>query len=337
MARMQFGFGFVPKMALADTLRIVQRGEDLGFDMAWVPDQTFFRDPFLTLAYWAQGTQSIQLMLGVTNPYTRHPAQVARSMATLNEMAGGRANLGIGAGNRRELLLPMGEEQTAAAERCREMAVLIRELLAGKTTHYRSEYVVADGIKLEWKPERPDVPIYIAARGGKTLEAAGEVADGAIIGALVSEAGLDYALSAVEHGATKAGRSMDDLTLISWVTCIVADDFASIENRMKTTVAHIIGGAPLPLLNTIGLEDEYVSALKASYAEGGQDKAAQHITRREIDMLMLVGDADHVCRKIEYLASRGIDQIGILVSEPTTEGTLNVIERIARDVMPHFQ
>lgn len=337
MAQMKFGFGFVPKMPLADTLHIVQRGEELGFDMAWVPDQTFYRDPFLMLSYWAQGTKSIELMVGVTNPFTRHPVQVARAMATLNEIAGGRANLGIGAGNRRELLLPMGQEQTASAARCREMAVLVRDLLRGETTHHRSEYVVADGVHLDWTPEQPNIPVYIAARGGMTLEAAGEIADGAIIGALVSPAGLDYALSAVERGAAKAGRSIQDINLVSWITCFIADDFAKAEGRMKNSTAHIIGGAPVPLLKTIGLEDDYISTLKASYSEGGSEKAAQHVTEREIDMLSVVGDADKVCQKIEYLASRGIGQIGILLSEPDTQSTLNVLERMAKEVLPNFR
>jgi 5,10-methylenetetrahydromethanopterin reductase len=334
---MKFGFGFVPKMPLKDTLRIVQDGEALGFDKAWVPDQTFFRDPFLTLAYWAQETSRIELMLGVTNPYTRHPAQVARAMATLNEIAGGRANLGIGAGNRRELLLPMGQEQTAAAERCREMAVIIRNLLRGETTRHRSEYVIADGIKLEWEMEQPNVPIYIAARGGLTLEAAGEVADGAIIGALVSEAGLDYALSAVERGAAKVGRSISEVKLISWVTLFVTDDFSQAEPRMKASIAHIIGGAPIPLLKTIGLEDEYISTIKAAYAEGGQEKAAQHVTPREIDMLSIVGDANTIIAKLEYLSSKGINEVGILLNEKDAASTLAVIERIAKEIIPHFR
>lgn len=334
---MKFGFGFIPKMPLAETLQLVQRGEELGFDMAWVPDQTFFRDPFLMLSYWAQETSHIEFMVGVTNPYTRHPVQVARAMATLNEIAGGRVNLGIGAGNRRELLLPMGHEQDASARRCREMAVLVRDLLKGEQTQHRSEFVVADGVKLDWEPEEPDVPIFIAARGGYTLQAAGEVANGAIIGALVSKAGLDYALNAVKAGAAKADRSIQNVTLISWVTCLVADDYADVEPRMRVSTAHIIGGAPVSLLKTIGLEEDYIQSLKASYAEGGQALAAQHVTRREIDMLSIVGDADAVCQKIEYVQSRGIDQVGILLNEPDTQSALNVIERIAREVMPNFR
>ena len=140
---MRFGFGFVPTQPLSEGLRVVQWGEQLGYEMAWIPDQTFFRDPFLVMAHWAQATENIQLMIGVTNPYTRHPAQVARAIATVDEISGGRAHLGIGSGNRRELLLPMGYEQDAAAARTREMVTLVRALLHGETLQHESAYVTA--------------------------------------------------------------------------------------------------------------------------------------------------------------------------------------------------
>lgn len=334
---MKFGFGFVPKMPLAESLQIVRKGEELGYDMIWIPDQSFYRDPFLVMAAWAQVTSKVQFMIGVTNPYTRHPAQVARSMATLDEITNGRANLGIGAGNRRELLLPMGYEQTAAATRCREMAEIVRILLKGEKVHYSSEYVVAEGIALEWTPPRPDLPIYIAGRGSKLLETAGEVADGAVLGAVVSPSGLDYAFEAIERGAEKAGKPLSDVKVVSWVTMRVTDDLDQYKDRIKASIAHIIGGAPETLLLALGLEQEYIQTLKATYFKGGQTAAAQHVTDREIDMLSVVGDADAVRTKVRRLAERGVDQIGVLLTEATPEANIEVIERIARDVMPEFR
>ena len=157
---MRFGFGFVPTQPLAEGLRVVQWGEQLGYEMAWIPDQTFYRDPFLVMAHWAQATENIQLMIGVTNPYTRHPAQVARAIATVDEISGGRAHLGIGSGNRRELLLPMGYEQDAAAARTREMLTLVRALLHGETLQHESAYRNGQGIAAflaTREPGRPDL------------------------------------------------------------------------------------------------------------------------------------------------------------------------------------
>lgn len=334
---MRFGFGFVPSLPPEDSLRVVRLGERLGYEMAWIPDQTFYRDPFLVMAHWAQATESIQLMIGVTNPYTRHPAQVARAIATVDEMSGGRANLGIGSGNRRELLLPMGHEQDAAAARSREMLLLVRALLRGETLHHESAYVTAQDLKLTWRPQRADVPIYIAARGARMLEAAGELAEGGAIGALVSEDGLDYAFGALERGAARAGRSLNDFEIVSWVTCRVVDDEEAAHERLKPSVAHIIGGAPLSLLRAIGMEEGYVADLKRAYAEGGPAGAAPLVTRREIDMLTIVGSAARVRETCQRLAQRGVGQIGILLTGADADANCQVLERIARDVMPNFR
>ncbi|MCY3907156.1 MAG: LLM class flavin-dependent oxidoreductase [Anaerolineaceae bacterium] len=334
---MRFGFGFVPSLPPADSLRVVRLGERLGYEMAWIPDQTFYRDPFLVMAHWAQATENIQLMIGVTNPYTRHPAQVARAIATVDEMSGGRANLGIGSGNRRELLLPMGHEQDAAAARTREMLILVRALLRGETLHHESQYVTAKDLQLTWTPECADIPIYIAARGARMLEAAGELADGGAIGALVSEDGLDYAFGALERGAARAGRGLGDLEIVSWVTCRVVDDEAAAHERLKPSVAHIIGGAPLSLLRAIGMEEGYIDDLKRAYAAGGPTGAAPLVTRREIDMLTIVGSAARVRETCERLAQRGVGQIGILLTGADADSNCQVLERIARDVMPHFR
>ena len=169
------------------------------------------------------------------------------------------------------------------------------------------------------------------------LEAAGELADGGAIGALVSEEGLDYAFGALERGAARAGRSLGDFEIVSWVTCRVVDDEDAAHERLKPSVAHIIGGAPLSLLRAIGMESGYVADLKRAYAAGGPAGAAPLVTRREIDMLTIVGSAARVRETCQRLAQRGVGQIGILLTGADADGNCQVLERIARDVMPHFR
>ena len=174
------------------------------------------------------------------------------------------------------------------------MLLLVRALLRGETLQHESAWVTAKDLQLTWTPQRADIPIYIAARGARMLEAAGELADGGAIGALVSEEGLDYAFGALERGAARAGRSLGDFEIVSWVTCRVVDDESAAHERLKPSVAHIIGGAPLSLLRAIGMESGYIADLKRAYAAGGPAGAAPLVTRREIDMLTIVGSAARV-------------------------------------------
>lgn len=333
---MKFGFGAVPAYSIKDSVELVQLGENLGFDMAWMPDQTFYRDPFVVMTVTAQATKRIRLMLGVTNPYTRHPAQVARAIATLDEVSDGRVILGYGAGNRKELLLPLGYEQDLAGQRCREAVIVVKQLLAGKQVDYRSSTLVAAGVEL-LIPPRPALPVYLAGRGPKILEAAGEVADEVVIGGLVSEPGIEYALEVIAQGEKRRDAGLGPVHKISWVSChITADREATVE-RLKTNVAHIIGGAPREVLLTIGLGAERIDDLKRAYAAGGPSGAAPLVTAAEVDMLTIVGDGEACSARIQQLADAGIDELGVLLTQKTPEDQAAFLRQFAAEVMPHFR
>ena len=288
---MRFGFGFVPNLPLAESLRVIQRGEQLGYEMAWIPDQTFYRDPFLVMAAWAQATEHIQLMIGVTNPYTRHPAQVARAIATVDEISGGRAHLGIGSGNRRELLLPMGFEQDAAAARTREMLTLVRALLARRNPAARIRLRNRQGLAaflatraggdpdLHRRPRRPYVGSGGRAgrwRGHRRARLRGG------FGLRLRGAGTRRSPCFLRpRSAGTPGRNLTELEIVSWVTCRVVDDERAAHEQLKPSVAHIIGGAPLSLLRAIGMEDAAIDALKRAYAAGwaGRRRAPRNPAR----------------------------------------------------------
>ena len=70
----------------------------LGFGTFWVPEDPFYRGAFTVASAIACGTSKIKIGLGIVNPYLRHPALTAMEFAALDELADGRAILGIGAG-----------------------------------------------------------------------------------------------------------------------------------------------------------------------------------------------------------------------------------------------
>src|SRR5947209_9499874 len=113
--------------------------ERLGYETYWVADQRWMRDVWISLAACAQQTSSIKLGTRVTDPYVRHPALTAVAIATLDELSGGRAILGIGAGG--SGFAQMGHERARAVVAIPEAGELIRRPRGGGQVDCQGEAV----------------------------------------------------------------------------------------------------------------------------------------------------------------------------------------------------
>jgi 5,10-methylenetetrahydromethanopterin reductase len=329
------GFAHVPSEHYRRHIELVLEGERVGFDYAWIPDQTFFRDPYVILTTLALATDRIKLGLGVTNPFTRHPAMAGRAIATVEECAPGRVLFGVGAGNVRELLDPLGLEFDSPAARCREMVELVQRELSGSEngagfvgSHYRM-----DGARLQFPVERR-IPVYLAGRGPRVLEAAGEIADGVLIGGLCSAAGIAYAIDRVRAGAAASRRDLADVDVVSWLTVHLTDDRAGAVDRIRPSVAHIIGGAPSTVLEAVGMAAEHVARLKDDYRRGGGAEAARHVTDELVDAFTIVGDAAYCVERIRALEDAGITQLVCLMPPGSVDAHTALIRRLADAVVP---
>ena len=93
----KFGVLVLPR---PEAPREVKLLEEMGFDVALIPDsQALAREVYVTLTACAANTNKITLGTGITNPLTRHPSVTASAIASLNDLSGGRALLGIGRGD----------------------------------------------------------------------------------------------------------------------------------------------------------------------------------------------------------------------------------------------
>ncbi len=331
---MKFGFATIPHWPVKEVLGLIEQADALGFDNAWVCDQTFFIDPFPLLAVAGQRCKKIHLGVGVTNPYTRTAVQVARTIATVAELVGKPVALGIGAGNRRELLLPLGIEQVSPATRIQEMIEIMRRLLAGETVTYKSETMTLEGVRLKFTPSF-SAPMYIAARGPATLRLGGRCCDGVIIGDLVSDAGLDYAQGEIAAGLKAAGRSPEQAENVTWTTCFVTDgdDCQAIE-RLKPWVAHNLAASPAVVQKALGMDDDRIQVMRAAYSQGGAEEAGKYVSPVDIDKLSIVGSPEKCAQTIRRLRDRGIGQLVILLYSKDLSENHALLKRLAEDVLP---
>jgi 5,10-methylenetetrahydromethanopterin reductase len=213
---------------------LAQLIEKHGFENLWYAEEKFFRDPYVSLTHVLHHTSRIKVGVGVTDPYTRHPALTAMAMGTLAELAGERGVLGIGAGF--SGLQALGMKQPKPVTALREAISLMRRLWAGETVTTEGEIISFYGGELNYKSP-PNIPIHIATSGRQILRLAGEIADGVWFGDLASPRVIEPALAEVRRGAARAGRSLDGFPLISRANLILSDDAAAAREPMRGWIA----------------------------------------------------------------------------------------------------
>ena len=331
---MKFQVCYLPG-ALPETIHLAQLCEDLGYDCVWLPDQTFHRDPFVALAAVAGVTHRIQIGLGVTTPYARHPAQIARAIATIDELSGGRAILGLGAGNKKMFLDKLGLAQDRAAARIRETAIVTRRLLAGESVTWESPDLVLRDVKLEF-PARADLPIYVASRAPLMLSVGGEVAEGVIAEALFTPGGIRYFLERIQQGAAAAGRNGAPMETVCWQVVNVSDDRDKAVEELRPWAAHIIGASSEDIVQRMGIAPEASAAIHAAYRDGGQNAAAKHVTAREVDAVAIVGDAGYCVEKVRAITAAGVTALTLLVRGSMVDKE-RILRQFAENVVPQIE
>ena len=328
---MRFGVAFIPAMPAGRVVELAREAEALGFDDLYIPDQTFHRDPFALLALCADATERIGVCLAVTNPYTRHPIQIARGAGLVAEISGGRFTLGLGAGNRPRVLNGFGIEQTKVVDRLRESVDVVRRLLAGETVGYESPTLTLRNVSLDFDPGVP-VPIVIATRGPKVLALAGEIADAAMIEGMFMPSALDWAFARIGEGAAAAGRAAPP-EIVAWQALFLGDDRLAEQPSLKRWASLLIGTTRPDALARIGVSQESIRAVaEAPPASEGAGERAADVRAADVAKLVLVGSPAQVLERVRALREYGVAAVACtLFGEP--DEIAATMRRFAHEVM----
>jgi luciferase-like monooxygenase/hemerythrin HHE cation binding domain-containing protein len=211
---LQFGV-FVPPQADAweAVVAVAQTADMLGLDSVSIQDHPYqpaYLDTWTLLAHLAAVTERISLFPNVANLPLRPPAVLARSVATLDILSGGRAELGLGAGAFWDAIEAMGGERRAPGEAVaalEEAIGVIRALWTpGRTPRLDGDHYPLHGAKPGPFPVHP-VGIWLGAYKPRMLRLTGRLADGWLpsLGyASVEE--LSGMNAVIDEAAAEAGR-----------------------------------------------------------------------------------------------------------------------------------
>ena len=296
-SRLPVGVWLFPEAPAAELVETFVTAEGLGLDEVWIGDEgPAHSDPFAVLAAAAVCTSRITLGVAVTNPYLRHPAVTASAMATVAELSGGRAILGLGAGGG-VALDPVGITRNEPLKRTRDALRVARAVVSGRATE---GYWPPDGAA-----RREPLPIYIGARGEGFNRYASAEADGAFLG------GIPFADLGTVVGWTRSVRPVN----IALYPSVILDQEDLEWARPRFIFAFL--DTPASTRRHAGLSEDEVRRAVESFEQGDDTPARQLISDDVLANLAVIGDPGVIASRLAGLvAAHRPTSIGVCLRTP---------------------
>ncbi len=295
--------------SLQEGIELAKYAEEKGFEAVWQAESRLVRDCIVPMAAFAAHTTTLKVASGVTNNWTRNIGLLAATFLTLDDLAQDRIICGIGAWWD-PLASKVGIERRKPLKAMRETVEVLRRLLAMENVTFDGEFHQVRDIQLDvvhGRKEPRNVPIYIGATGMKMMELTGEIADGVCLNYLVHP---DYnlrAMDALEKGAKKAGKSIDDVDRPQLVICSVDNDRKKALDGARKMMTQYLGQQP-HLMKASGVSQELLDEIHQVLtwpATDEQIEAAMHLVPDDVvQMCTASGSPEEVKAKVrEYVAN----------------------------------
>jgi probable F420-dependent oxidoreductase len=218
-------------------VKVAQHAESLDYDGVWVAERVlypvnpktpyagtpdgslpdFYRNayaPLLALAWAAAHTTRIRIGTSVLNIPMHQPVQLAKELASLDALSGGRLSVGLGQGWSQDEYEATGSATTQLGARADEFVDVLKAMWRPDPVEYKGQYFnVAPSIVNPKPAQQPHPPIYLAAFSPSALARAGRVADGWLPTG-IPLAGIAQMSQGLRKAASEAGRDPASIEII---------------------------------------------------------------------------------------------------------------------------
>jgi 5,10-methylenetetrahydromethanopterin reductase len=307
--------------------------EARGLESCWVHEAYWNRDALTYLAAIAVSTQTLRLGTGCINPYTRHPVLVASSLATLDELSGGRVVLGFGTGYPARLR-EQGIAHPYPVEAMRESIDLIRRLWQGEKVTHAGRVFMLSNVALTVRPAH-SVPVYLAGWGPRMLRLAGEACEGYLARALESPASLRRLIGAVGNAAEARGRRAADVDAAAYVLCAIDPNRDAARSAMRRDPFLLYQFAVIDdrVLAENGIDPVSKQRIAEAFWRGDLAGASRQVGLELLDAFTLTGTPDDVLDRLAAYTTAGV-RLPILqpvsIEEADVRRTIDVGREFAR-------
>jgi len=336
-----------------ETAAMAKACEDAGFDAFWIAEAYPWwrkhsfeaRSSTAVLAVIARETRRIQLGWGIISPYTRHPVQIAMEARVMQDLAGGRFLLGLGASKIFMKEIGEGEgEKVGPATVMRESIEVIKGVLNGNAFEYHGKVFSASvpALKEDAHTPRGIPPIYVAGTGPVMQKMAGSISEGLLTASITTPAFVRYSRKNMEEGAAKVGRDPATLALGAVIVGSIGRDSAKGKEGAREQAAmylankvqNIKGSADV-LLECAGLSFEELRPVADAMEKGGRKAAAKAVTDDILRKICpIAGTPEECIRRIQEYRDAGCTHIMLEIWGDDRTGQAKLF---GDAVLPHFR
>lgn len=304
----------VPTNQLDDTAAAVNFGrnaEELGYDHLWI-SENWGRDCVSQVAAIAARTEEIGLGTSVMTVYSRTPALVGQTAATLQELSGGRFRLGIGPSGPAVVEQWHGIEYERPLRRTREYVDIVRQVLANERVDYTGELFDLSQFALRFDAPDPAPPVDVTGMGPKAVELAGRFADG-WHPIMLSPDGIEKRIADLERGLGLVDRSLDDVRITVSVPCMALEDSDRARTLASQHLAFYVGamgGFYHRAVADQGFES-VADAINEAWSAGEYERAGELVASELLDNFAAVGTPSEVRQMIDNFDIDGVDAVTV--------------------------
>ena len=300
----------------ADVVDYVKAADRLGVDAAWSAE-AWGMEAVSSLGYLAAVTENIRLGSGIMQISARTPAMTAMTALSLGQISGDRFNLGLGVSGPQVVEGLHGEAFAHPLGRLREYIDIVRLGITGQRMVYDGKHYVlprpgGEGKALKSSiPPKPDMPIYLATLGPKSLELTGELADGWLGTSFIPEHG-DVLLDPIRAGAAKAGRTIADIDIQTNAQIAVSEDVDGLIATYRPGMAFTLGGmgsATTNFYNSAYSRAGYADVcaeVQRLWVDGDKAGAAAAVPEELVLAAYMIGTEDMVRDRVRAAGTAGI-------------------------------
>jgi F420-dependent oxidoreductase-like protein len=311
----------------ADLARLDQavQAEALGFDTVWTAE-SYGTDAVSVLTAVAARTHRIALGTAVMQIPARSAAMTGMTAATVDLLSGGRLKLGLGVSGPQVSEGWHGVPFAAPLARTREYVDVVRSVVRRDTVtadgpHLRLPLPGGEGkpLHLRLHPLRSDVPVYLAAVGDRSIELAGEIADG-WLGTGLPPGRVRAAGQLLAAGAARTAAARSSLDVVVQLPVVMGDDVEACADQLRSRAAMTLGGMGSQRTNfyraTAAANGfaEQVAEVEARFAAGDRAGAAAAVPFEYLDGTALLGPVERVAERMREYAAAGATSLCVLLA-----------------------